>query len=210
MKAENMAVYEALKNTALHCEDGIRNAKIQMYTVYFVMLPFSFAYHGIFLVTFIVLIAFQAIMNTERIAIERASSYIRVFFEKKRDDMHWSLLNRNPEHVASYSKQYKNIGWYVNTYASSILAIISFISMVVVYTSQNYATGSIPLLAVFQICIALLLCILVIVVNSKYYDYRTGQKMIDALDAGIQDFYKICYSDSIAPQNNEPNANGNQ
>lgn len=42
MIAENMVVYEALKNTVLHCEDGIRNAKIQMYTVYFVMLPFSF------------------------------------------------------------------------------------------------------------------------------------------------------------------------
>lgn len=210
MIAENMVVYEALKNTALHCEDGIRNAKIQMYTVYFVMLPFSFAYHGIFLVTFIVLLAFQAIMNTERIAIERASSYIRVFFEEKRNDMHWSLLNKNPEHIASYSKQYKNIGWYVNTYAASILAIISFVSMVVVYTSQNYATGSIPLLAVIQICIALLLCILVIVVNTKYYDYRTGKKTIEVLDDGIRDFYKIYYDDSITTQSDEPNANGDQ
>lgn len=114
MIQENMVVYESLKNSALHCEDGIRNARLQMYTVYFVMLPFSFAYHGIFLVTFIVLIAFQTIINTEKIAIERISSYIRVFFEEKRDDIHWSLLNKDSIHLDSYSKQYKNLGWYIN------------------------------------------------------------------------------------------------
>lgn len=207
MATENMVVYEALKNTALHCEDGIRNARIQMYTVYFVMLPFSFTYHGIFFVTFIVLIAFQAMINTEKIAIERVASYIRVFFEETRNDMHWSLLNKNAEHLDSYNKQYRNIGWYINIYASSILAVISFTSMVVVCTTQNKAADNIPLSVCAQIGVALLLCIVTIVVNTKYYDFKTGEDIISALDRGIRKFYATCYNGSIVTQDGKSNQN---
>lgn len=190
MIQENMVVYESLKNSALHCEDGISNARLQMYTVYFVMLPFSFAYHGIFLVIFIVLIAFQTIINTEKIAIERISSYIQVFFEEKRDDIHWSLLNKDSIHLDSYSKQYKNLGWYINIYTSSILAVISLVSMIAVHARQSLTTPNIPISVWIQIGLVFILCIVSIVVNRRYYDYKTGRKMISALDKSIQDFYE--------------------
>lgn len=35
---ENLIVYEAVKNTALRCEDCIRNARIYMYVAYFALL----------------------------------------------------------------------------------------------------------------------------------------------------------------------------
>ena len=190
MIQEDIVVYEALKNTALHCEDGVRSARLQMYTIYFAMLPFCFTYNWIFLVTFIVLIAFQAIMNTERIAIERISSYIRVFFEEKRGGMHWSLLNKDSEHISSYSKLYKNLGWYIEIYASSLLAVISFVSMIVVYVNKNYSINGIPTPVRIQIGVALLLCIVTIVINRKYYDFTRGKKTIRVLDQSIRDFYE--------------------
>lgn len=209
MLQENIVVYEALKNTALHCEDGVRSARLQMYTIYFAMLPFCFTYNWIFLVTFIVLIAFQAIMNTERIAIERISSYIRVFFEEERGDMHWSLLNKDSEHISSYSKLYKNLGWYIEIYASSILSVISFISMTVVYVNKNYSIDGLPTSVWIQIGAALLLCIVTIVVNSKYYDFASGKATITILDKSIGDFYKRqCEKEAQKPKS-QPNPNEN-
>lgn len=160
--------------------------------------------------TFIVLIAFQAMMNTDRIAIERVSSYIRVFFEEPRNDMHWSKLNKDEKHLDSYSKQYRNIGWYINMYASSILAVISFISMVVVYATRYNAADDIPLSVCVQIGVALLLCLVAIVVNTKYYDFKTGKSIIKALDDGIQEFYNTCYNSSIATQDGKANTNENK
>lgn len=190
MIEENLIVYEALKNTALHCEDSIRNARIQMYTIYFVVLPFGFTYHWLFLLTFMILMAFQSIMNTERFAIERVSSYIRVFFEEKRDDMHWSLLNKDFKHLSTYSKQYRNIGWYINAYASSILAVIAFASMIAVYIiNQYYETRCISIFIIVQIIVALVLCIMTIFINTRYYDFKNGKKTIEILDDGIRDFY---------------------
>ena len=92
MFEENIVIYEALKNTVLHCEDGIRNARIYMYSVYFVLLGIGFDNHRwIIFITFFVLIAFQTMINTDRVAIERVSSYLRIFFETKSTFGVWKL-----------------------------------------------------------------------------------------------------------------------
>lgn len=93
-------------------------------------------------------------------------------------------------------------------YASSILAVISFISMVVVYTTRS--ADDIPLSVCVQIGVALLLCIVTIVVNTKYYDFKTGASIIKALDDGIQEFYNTCYNSSIATQDGESSSNENK
>lgn len=207
MIEENIVVYEALKNTALHCEDSVRSARTQMYTVYFAVLSFGFAYHWLFLITFIILIAFQTIINTEMMAIERVSSYIRVFFEEKRNDMHWSLLNKDTTHLTSYSKQYKNIGWYINIYASSFFAIVSLISMIIVYINQDYDVGTLPISVWIQLGLAIPLCITAIVINTKYYDFKRGKKTIETLDRGIRAFYKSLCDDAAARTQVESNSN---
>ena len=63
---EDIIVYESLKNTALHCEDGVRNAKIYMYVVYFTLLTIYFALplsnnysHWLLLLSFLILITFH-------------------------------------------------------------------------------------------------------------------------------------------------------
>lgn len=193
MIKENIVVYEALKNTVLHCEDGIRNARIYMYTVYFTLLAFGFKYHWMHLVSFLVLIAFQTMINQDRIAIERISSYIRVFFEEKRNDMHWSLLNKDEVHLAIYRTQYKNLGWYINNSGASILAILSF-GILIVTALKNYSVSEIPYTILVELFIACLLCILVIYVNTKMYiDNIRNQNSIQILDDSIKSFYTRCY-----------------
>lgn len=190
---EKLVVYEALKNTALHCEDGIRNARMCMYTVYFAILAFSFEHHWMFLISFFVLIAFQTMINNDRIAIERISSYIRVFFETKQDGMHWSLINKDEEHLSVYRTQYQNIGWRINLASSSLLAAISFFSLIVT-SLHDYRINDFPIMIWLEITVAVLLFTLVIYINRKMYmgslkDKRTTK----ALEKSMEDFYKKHY-----------------
>ena len=79
---ENIAVYETLRNSIVSCEERIANEKIYMYVVYFAMLAFSFERSWMILVSYLVLIVFQTLINGDRMAVEKASTYIRIFFEK--------------------------------------------------------------------------------------------------------------------------------
>ena len=94
-------------------------------------------------------------------------------------------------------------------YASSILAVISFVSMVLC-TIHNNATDNIPLSVCVQLSVTLLLCTVAIVVNTRCYDFKTGENIISALDNGIREFYDKYYSDSIATQNGKSNPKVNK
>lgn len=187
---ESELVYEALKNSALHCEDGIRTARIYMYAVYFALIAFGFNYRWMFLVSFFVLIAFQSMMNNDRIAVERISSYIRIFFESKRDDMHWSLLNKDEAHEAIYHAQYKNIGWYINHAGASILSMVSLLAMLTNTIYEYKSIDMIPSLTWVELMLGLLLCGLTVYINGKMYTSAIrGKNIISAIDDSIGSFY---------------------
>lgn len=190
MIQENLAVYEAVKNTVLHCEDSIRNARTQMYTIYFVLFPFGFTYGWVFLISFIVLITFQSTINSELIAIARANSFIRVFFEEQRDDMHWSRLTTDSDHLEVYNKQYRDIGWFLNQHASSFLAITSLLTMFILSITSTLHAESSPVHAWIQVAIGIPLCLLAIVINMRRYDGLKDFKKMSDIHESIQKFYQ--------------------
>lgn len=191
MIKENLAVYEALRNSILHCEDGIRNAQIYMYSVYFVLLGLGISLHPLLIVSFFVLIAFQTMINKDRIAIERISAYIRVFFESKRNDIHWESLNKNQKHITTYHKQYINIGWYINFASSSILALVSLVALILtILYNYNYKISEIEIIVWFEIVFSLFLCALTIYVNrSMFLDNKSNENIIIAIDKSITKYY---------------------
>ena len=168
---ENLAVYEALRSSIVCCEDRIRNSTINMYVVYFAMLSFGFEYNWLFLVTFIVLITFQSMINVDRLSIEKTSCYIRVFFEERRDDIHWESLHKDTLHLLAYNSEIRNIGWYFNTSASSFLAIISFVSLLLV-SVKRYTLIRMPTDVFLEIIIAFCLCVIVIYINRRNWVKR--------------------------------------
>jgi len=62
--------------------------------------------------------------------------------------------------------------------------------MIAVHARQSLTTPNIPISVWIQIGLAFILCIVSIVENRRYYDYKTGRKMISALDQSVQDFYE--------------------
>lgn len=189
IEGENLAVYEALRNSIVSCEERIANETIYMYVIYFAMLSFGFQYNWLFLVTFVVLIVFQAMINTDKLAIEKASTYIRVFFEEVRDDMHWETMHKDSSHLDAYKKKIRNIGWYLNKYGSSCLAIISFIALIVTLIQQHdYIICKLSASQIIMVVIAVILCGVAVRVNKQVY-INNGESN-DSVSKSIEKFHK--------------------
>lgn len=188
-QTESPMVYEALRNSIVSCEERIRNETINMYVIYFTMFSFGFTYNWLFMVSCIVLISFQSMINADRLSIEKASTYIRIFFEENRADIHWESLHKDASHLYVYNAEIKNIGWYFDKYGSAILAIFSFFSLLIsVLKTPNIS--AINSVMISQLVITLVLVLIVIYMNCKYY-INTGKKE-DPISTSIQRFHQKC------------------
>lgn len=198
--SENLIVYEALKNTVLHCEDCGRNARIYMYVVYFALLTIYFTSpaavyqsHWLILLSFLVLITFQTMINSSSIAIERISSYIRIFFETKRNDMHWSLLNKDKEHLTFYNATYQNIGWHINYWGATLLAFVSLI-IIIYQILSDHSICEWTIYDLIEISAGCALFGLVFFVNKdSYINNEKHKDTISKLDKSIEEFYNKYY-----------------
>lgn len=198
--SENLIVYEALKNTVLHCEDCGRNARIYMYVVYFAVLTIYFTSssavyqsHWLILLSFLVLITFQTMIHSSSIAIERISSYIRIFFETKRNDMHWSLLNKDKEHLAFYNATYQNIGWHINYWGATLLAFVSLI-IIIYQILSDHSICEWTIYDLVEIIIGCSLFYLVFFINKgSYINNEKHRDSISNLDKSIEKFYNKYY-----------------
>ena len=186
---ENIAVYETLRNSIINCENRISNEIVSMYVVYFALLAFGFDHSWMILVSYLVLIAFQAQINGDSLAIEKASTYIRVFFEQG-SDIHWESLHKDRYHIAVYKAAARDISWYIKKYGSSMLALVSFLVLLIT-SLQQYGFCALPPELVIELLLAIFLCVVVILINLRSYinNGDTG----GAIEESIRRFYEKCY-----------------
>lgn len=198
MLKESDMVYESLRDTIAHYEDGMRSSRHCMYSVYFIMVAFAFQQRWVFLLSFLVLISFQSMINCDRLAVERMSAYIRIFFESKRDDIHWEALNKDSRHTSVYRTIFRDFGWSINTASASLLAGASLIGMVTA-TFEAYGNNyrAFPPDAWVGMCTALLLFFLVLCINKKMYlngfsSESKDKATIAIIDMNLEEFYQRC------------------
>lgn len=205
-RKEDIEVYKTLRNSIIRSEDSIINATIYMYVVYFALLTLGFSYNLLFYGTFVVLIVFQTIINDEKIAVERAAAYIRVFFEDTHDyNIHWETLNKDTAFLHKYGKLYRNVSWQIKSYSATLLALLSFVIIVAAKYNRiwDYETNSIKLIILFELGLAVLLLGFVFIVNKRqYYNKITGDHRADELMHILQDFHNKCYKTSKKHSNN--------
>lgn len=193
---ENISVYEALRNHILHFQNAIMNETIYMYVVYITLFTLGFTYDWLFLVSFIVLLVFQSMINCHLWEIRKATIYIEVFFEKERDDIHWERLHRNPTYQLMVVKsKVRSVDWYIRKNGTSLLAILSFLSLLFMSIyNVNFQIQNLPMIAIIQILAALVLCMLTIYTNRLYFRIDgQGRHNNDALSKAINDFFDISY-----------------
>ena len=137
------------------------------------------------MVSFVVLIIFQTLINEDRIAIEKVSAFIRVFFENPREDIHWETLNKDIDAMKFYNKRIRNLGWYINKTGSSFLAIISFATLTI---NLFQADGlQLTVFSKIQMALGLILVASVIYINSKLY-IPDKTAIIANIDKDIENF----------------------
>ena len=78
-----MSEYESIRNEIISMEEQQRNVWIHMYVLFITLfvLGIELSYH-LFLVTYVVLIPFQVVINRYKWSISKMSTYIRLFYEK--------------------------------------------------------------------------------------------------------------------------------
>ena len=87
---ERIEVYESIRNEIVTMEGLQRNVWIYMYVLFCTLFVLGLQWsHYLFLVSYIILIPFQYVINDYRWSISKMSTYIRIFFEKDNKDISW-------------------------------------------------------------------------------------------------------------------------
>lgn len=169
---ERIEVYESIRSEIITMEGLQRNVWIYMYILFCTLFVLGLQWsHYLFLVSYIILIPFQYIINDYRWSICKMSTYIRIFFEKENRDMSWESL-----HVSEYYKEYdrrkrrsiKNIVGMSGAVHLGILAAGFYCG----YTLNNSYMDNKFILDCWNIVLIILsiiLLMLLITINREYY-----------------------------------------
>lgn len=191
---ENLVVYEALRAHILQKQNQIANETIYMYVTYFALLTVGSIWDNwIYLLSFLTLIVFQSLINSDQWAITRASVYIRIFFEEKHYGIHWESLHQDSDVFSGAI--IRTIGWYFSKCGATILSLISFIyTFFTILHEVNYQLNSITFYLAAKIIFAFFLCMLTIHVNIQYFSSRDEQGVnLKKFTEAVRDFYEKSY-----------------
>lgn len=201
---ENIAVYESLRAHILQKESQIVNETIYMYVTYFAVLTVGSIWNSWFsLLPFFSLIVFQSMINTDQWAITKASTYIRVFFEEPRNDIHWESLHYDTFCLSVLNSTCnKTIGAYIYKWGTTTLALLSLLSILIpILNETNYQVLTIPSYEVVRMLVAFILFMVTVYVNKQYFLLKSGQGADQQLANAIGEFYRKSVNESSSAPN---------
>ena len=195
-RKENLVVYEALRNNILQHELKMIDIIIYMYVVYFALLTIALTWERILiLLSFVMLIVFQSMLNEERWTIAKTSMYIQIFFENQRNDIHWESLHHNKRYQRYHAKHYKRISWFLERWASSLLAMISLVALV--YSIFQSLIISVTVSKIVILALGVILTTLVLYTNKLFFTNIDNKELVRQL----QGFYVNRDSSTINKNN---------
>lgn len=81
--------------------------------------------HYLFLVTYIILIPFQCVINDFQWSVSKISTFIRVFFESERNDMNWESFHVYDIYLDYYKKKNNSLKGLIRISGSVHLGFIA-------------------------------------------------------------------------------------
>lgn len=163
--------YSALRNEIVSTMEQSRNIWITMITLYVTLFVVAMQTHSLelLLLTYIILIPFQNIINAQQWSVQKISTYIRCFFENENTGIHWETLHVFPPYL-DYRKKYGDEK-ITNTISSLLLGFLSS-SLFVGIKIHSY----IQKLVVFNfieflwLMLSVVLFVVLAIIYSKYYN----------------------------------------
>ena len=188
-----MNEYDSLRNEIISIEERRRNVWIYMYvlfvTIFILGIEFSYS---LLLVTYIILLPFQVVINRYSWGVTKISAFIRIFYEEDNDDLTWEgmhVLSDYRELIKKYNKSISGIIRYTGVSQLGFLATAFYISHLLY---DRYSEGLFYLRAIdiVLISISVILFFISIILNQE-----NNKSYRDELDPLIKK-----YKDSLNPK----------
>lgn len=172
---ERIEVYEGLKNEIITMEELQRNVWIYMYVLFCTMFVLGLQWsHDLFLVTYIILIPFQCVINEYKWSISKMSTYIRIFFEKDNNDISWETLHISNYYRDYYKEKQKSVGTAIGMSGAIHLGFLSTLFYCGYTLKELYIDGKfiLGIENISLIILSVVLFIFLIILNRAFYkDY---------------------------------------
>lgn len=122
-KFMNINELNNIRNELVSDQEQRKNVWINMYILYasIFVLSMQWSYY-LFLVTYLIILPFQATINNLVWNVARLSAYIRIFFEEEDETLNWESLNANFVPYRKYFGKMENrlTSWIRNTGAAQL------------------------------------------------------------------------------------------
>lgn len=183
MKKENMHEYDSLRDEIVSLQEQQRNVWIYMYVIFCSLFILGLEWSNyLFLFTYIILIPFQCIINNFLWSIEKISTYIRIFFENERTNMHWESFHVYPTYREYWKKRNNSIYGIIRLSGSIHLGLLAtgfFCGSILIngYVESGFILRGFD---IFLILLSIVLLLIIIKVNCDYkneYRYELEQIM---------------------------------
>lgn len=165
--------YDALRNEIVSMQEQQRNVWIYMYVLFstIFILGIELSYN-LFLITYIILIPFQTVINRYNWYIQKISTYIRVFYEEEYDDLKWECMHVSAGYKEYYKKLNSSILGKIRYTGASQLGFLStgFYIGNLLIANYNGKAFALNFVEIFLILLSILLFFLTVMLNREYVD----------------------------------------
>lgn len=174
---EKMETYETIRNELIVIEEMQRNVWIYMYVLFCTLFVLGLEWsHFLFLVSYVILIPFQCVINDYQWSIAKMSTYIRIFFEEDDKEIGWESLHKYPAYISYYKNKSKSIRGIIRISGAVHLGFLStiFYCLNVLYKSYNNGIFTIDIISLIWIIVSIICFIFLVLINKDfYYNYDT-------------------------------------
>lgn len=168
-----LAEFNNLRNEIISNQEQKRNVWLHMYILFTSLLVLGLEIsHYLFLLTFVILIPYQEVINNMDWNVSRISAYIRAFYENDDPNLNWETMNAEYAPYRTYlDKRVKGVSGFVRNAGSihlGFLATAFFIGRLLI---DNFAVNSGVIVLGFMDILLILLSIgmffIAIVINQE-------------------------------------------
>ena len=163
--------YDSLRSELVSMEATQRSIWIYMYVLFVSIFILGIEFSSnLFLVTYIVLIPFQVVINRYKLSIRRLSIYIKIFYEEDISEFNWETFQVYPEYLKYHKKISSTILGKIRDTAVIQLGILSALSYIVSVLSARFSNHTFTLYAedIFFMVLCIILVIIIWVINKEY------------------------------------------
>lgn len=169
---ERIEVYETLRNEIIVMEELLRNVWIYMYVLFCTLFILGLEWSSyLFLVSYIILIPFQCVINDYRWSIAKMSTYIRIFFEQENKDISWETLQVCDLYKEYYEHKKKSIRGVISISGATHLGFLATgfycgYTLINLYVNDTFILN---IKDILLIVLSIILFVSLVTINKDYY-----------------------------------------